>query len=147
MNFNQEKLTNMGIALLRITVGVIFLAHGLQKLFSYGIEGVAGGFAQMGIPLPYASAVLVSGVEFVGGLALVLGLGTRLLALPLAINMLGAILMVHSKGGFFAPAGIEFPLALFAANAALVLTGSGAFALDNLFVRKMRATSPAWQHA
>ncbi len=125
-------LQGWGIAILRVVVGIVFLVHGGQKLFVWGFGGVAGFMAKVGIPAPMLAAVLVTLVEFVGGLALVLGLFTRWAAIPLAINMVVAILVVHWPAGFFLPNGFEFALTLLAANAALVLLGSGEASVDGL---------------
>ncbi len=121
-----------GITVLRLVVGMVFLAHGGQKLFVWGFGNVAAFMGKIGIPAPMLAAVVVTLVEFLGGLALVVGSFTRWAAALLAIDMLVAILTVHLKGGFFLPAGVEFPLTLFAANVALVLLGSGAASLDDL---------------
>jgi putative oxidoreductase len=72
-------------------------------------------------------------VEFVGGLALLLGLFTRWAAIPLAIDMLVAMLTVHLKAGFFLPNGYKFVLTLLAANVALALLGSGEASLERIF--------------
>ena len=124
------------LALLRVVVGVIFAAHGAQKLFVYGFAGVTGAFTQMGVPLPGITGPLVALVEFFGGLALIVGLLTRLAGLGLAVVMLGAIFMVHLASGFFAPQGIEFALALFAAAAALAIAGPGRFSADDAVARR-----------
>lgn len=125
-----------GLAVLRAVVGVVFVAHGGQKLFVYGLAGVSGAFAQMGVPLPEVAGPLVAFVELLGGIALILGLLTRLAALALAVDMLGAIVLVHLAGGFFLPNGIEFALTLFGGAAALALTGAGAFSLDAVLGRR-----------
>ena len=78
---------------------------------------------------------MVTLVEFIGGIALILGLGTRLVAIPLVIDMIGAIFFVHGKNGFFLPNGYEFALVMLVTSAGLALTGSGALALDNLIGR------------
>ncbi|HSU14154.1 DoxX family protein [Longimicrobium sp.] len=124
---------DLGLLILRVVIGGIMIAHGAQKLFVYGLPGVTQGFAGMGVPLPGVTAPLVALVELLGGLALVFGLLTRLAGLGLAIDMLGAILLVHLKNGFFiAPpkVGYEYALALLAASAALAFTGAGAYSLD-----------------
>ena len=127
-----NTLLPYGLTLIRVIVGIVFLAHGSQKLFGYGIAGVAGAMGQVGLPLPYVSAALVTFTEFFGGLALVLGLGTRLAAAPIAFAMLIATTVAHGAGGFFLPTGFEYALTLLVLNVALILTGPGAFALDNV---------------
>lgn len=120
-----------GLTILRVVVGIVFAAHGGQKLFVYGFHGVTGSFTKMGIPLPAVSAIVVTLVEFLGGIALIAGLFTRWAAILLAINMSVAVLKVHARNGFFLPGGFEYALTLLAANVALALTGPGAAALDS----------------
>lgn len=121
-----------GLAILRVVVGAVFLAHGAQKLLVMGVGGLAGFFSQVGIPFPTLSAGLVTGVELLGGLALILGLFTRLAAVPLAITMAVALATVHLPAGFFLPDGYEYVLVLLAATTGVALTGPGALALDNV---------------
>lgn len=136
MTLDNHKLQSWGLAVVRVVVGGIFVAHGAQKLFQFGLDGVTGAMAQMGVPIPPLSAALVTFTELLGGLALLLGLFTRLAALPLAFAMLVAMLQVHLKGGLFLPDGIEYTLVLLASSIGLALAGPGALALDNLLARR-----------
>lgn len=117
-----------GLTVLRIVVGIVFVAHGYQKLHM-GFHAVAGFFGHADIPLPLVSAVIVTLVEFVGGILILTGLATRIGAALNAIDMLVAVFAVHWRHGFFAPMGVEFPLTLLAATICLVLAGGGCFSL------------------
>ncbi|MHB8875218.1 MAG: DoxX family protein [Myxococcaceae bacterium] len=130
---------DLGLAVLRIVVGITFLAHGWQKVFVLGFGGVIDGFTKGGVPLPGVTGPLVSLTELLGGIALILGLLTRLAALGVGIVMLGAIVIVHAKAGFFLPRGMEFTLVLWAAAFALSLNGAGALSLDHAISRRRAA--------
>lgn len=137
-----SKTREWGIAALRMVVGLVFLVHGGQKLFMFGFAGTAGFFESIGIPAPMASAVLVTFVELLGGLALILGLGTRWVAIPLAITMITAFFTVHLSNGFFiGNNGYEFVLTLFVANITLVLAGPGALSVDE-YLANRQPSSP-----
>ena len=129
---------NVGIAIVRVVTGVIMLAHGAQKLFQFGIAGVTQGFTGMGVPMPTIVAPLVAVLEFAGGIALILGVLTRLVSFALAIDMLAALFIVHFAAGFFLPNGYEFVLILFATTAALVIAGAGAFSIDQAIATRRR---------
>ncbi len=126
-----------GLTVLRVVVGIVFAVHGGQKVFFMGMNGVAGFLGSLGIPAPAVAAVVLMAVEFLGGIALILGVVTRWAALLLAIDMLVAILLVHLKRGFFAhTGGYEFALTLLAACVALALAGPGAAAVDDLIAKR-----------
>ena len=122
---------DLGLLLVRGAVGLSFLMHGAQKVFTRGIAGVTEGFAGMGMPMAGVLAPLVSLGELLGGIALLAGFLSRLAGAGLTIIMLGAIVHVHLKNGFFASdGGIEFVLVLAACAAGLALTGPGRFSID-----------------
>lgn len=129
---NYSHRVDTGLLILRIVVGIVFIMHGGQKLFVFGLGGVTGAFTQMGIPAPSITGPLAAIVELLAGGALVIGLLTRLAAVGLAIDMLGAILFVHYKGGFFLPNGFEFALTLLAANVAIACAGAGYYSIDRV---------------
>lgn len=121
---------DLALAVLRIVVGIVFLVHGGQKLFDFGLAGTVDAFSGMGVPLASVTGPAVAFVELLGGAALVLGLFARIAALGVGIVMLGAIILVHLPNGFFVPNGIEFPLTLLATATTLALAGPGAYSVD-----------------
>jgi putative oxidoreductase len=137
--------TDIGLAILRVFAGIIFAVHGGQKLFVFGLDGVAGAFTQMGAPLPGLTGPLVAFLEFFGGLTLVLGLLTRPVALGLAGVMIGAIALVHLPAGFFLPNGYEFVLMLLGAVLTLFVTGAGRYSVDALIAQR-RGPATAGEH-
>lgn len=127
---------------LRIPVGIIFMAHGAQKLFAwfggYGLAGTGQFFESIGLAPGVAMAFLAGSAEFFGGLFLILGLLTRPSALVLAFTMLIAIVSVHlSNGLFMSNGGYEFGLALLAASVSLMLSGGGKVAVDNWLAARL----------
>jgi len=127
---------DVGLAVLRLVTGTIFAAHGAQKLFVFGIAGATQAFAEMGVPMPQITAPLITGLELIGGIALILGLLTRVFGLALAADMLGAILIVKLGSGLFAPAGFELELALLGGALALALAGAGDFSVDRVVTHR-----------
>ena len=130
-----------GITVLRIIVGIIFMAHGSQKLFGmfggYGLEGTGQYMASLGLNPGYLMALLSGSAEFFGGLALFLGLLVRPAAVALIVMLVVAILSVHIHNGLFmANNGFEFGLALLGAAIAVLIEGAGRVSLDRLIASK-----------
>ena len=122
---------------LRVSVGIIFIAHGAQKLFGwfggYGLEGTGQFFGSLGLNPGVLMALLAGAAEFFGGLALVFGLLVRPAAASLAFAMLIAIFAVHIDKGFFLDkGGYEYALALFAASVSLLFSGAGRYSVDRV---------------
>jgi putative oxidoreductase len=130
--------TSIGLTVLRVVLGVVFIAHGAQK-FNQGVSGVAQGFAGMGVPLAEVAAPLVAGLELVGGVLLVFGIATRVVAVLLAVDMVVAGALAHLPAGFFSQdGGFEYVLVLAAGSLAVALTGPGRYSVDAVVVRRSR---------
>ena len=133
-----SPLTDWGLLVLRLGAGVVFLAHGLLKVRSPGgAGGLAGWLKQMGVPAPGLLAWVVIVLETAGAILLMLGLGTRILALGFAIDMLVALFLVKRKVmkvGFVGTQGTgwEMDFAMLIQSVALMLMGGGRFGLDAL---------------
>jgi putative oxidoreductase len=126
--------------ILRLVLGVVFFAHGAQKMLGwfggYGFSGTMGFFTgAMHIPAPLAFLAIAA--EFFGGIGLILGFLTRIAAFGIAVNMLVAIAKVHGSFGFFMNwsgtqkgEGFEYHLLVLAMTAFLMIRGAGAFSVD-----------------
>ena len=124
-----------GLTVLRVFVGIIFAAHGSQKLFGApaggGLAGTAQWMESIGLAPGTLMAVLAGGTEFFGGLALIVGLLARPAALGLSFTLLVAIFSVHiSNGLFMANNGYEFALALLGGTVAVLIEGAGKLSID-----------------
>lgn len=142
--------THGGLAstVLRLTLGLVMLPHGAQKLLGWfggqGFEGTVAGLTQhAGLPAPIA--VLVIAIEFFGSLALILGAFSRAAALGVMAVMVGAIVKVHLPNGFFmnwggtqAGEGFEYHLLAIGIALAVAITGSGSFSIDRVLSRRAR---------
>jgi putative oxidoreductase len=127
---------------LRVPVGIIFIAHGAQKLFGlfggYGLEGTGQWMESIGLTPGYLMALMAGSAEFFGGLALLIGLLVRPAALSLSFAMLVAIFSVHIHNGLFmSNNGYEFGLALLAAAVSLLFSGAGSLSLDQAISRRL----------
>lgn len=118
---------------LRLVAGIVFISHGMQK-FNNGVDGFAGFLSSLNVPLPEVMKWVVPILELGGGILLILGLGTRLVALALAILMVFTTLLVKLDVGIIGEqgAGAEIDLMLLAAGVALVLMGPGANSVDRM---------------
>jgi len=151
MNMNKATLTKvfssnagLGALALRVPVGIIFAAHGAQKLFGwfggYGLEGTGGWMDSIGLSPGIVMAFLAGSAEFFGGLALIVGALTRPAAFALTIAMVVAIFSVHINNGLFmSNNGYEFGLALLAAAVSLLFSGAGKASVDALIAKKLNA--------
>ncbi|MBY5928232.1 MULTISPECIES: DoxX family protein [Halomonas] len=127
---------------LRVPAGIIFMAHGAQKLFGwfggYGLEGTGQWMASIGLEPGYLMALAAGSAEFFGGLALLIGLLVRPAAVVLAFTMLMAIFSVHAANGLFmSNNGYEFALSLLAIAVSLAISGGGRASLDAVMARKV----------
>lgn len=114
----------------RIGIGIVLIAHGAQKVFTVGMPAVTAGFAQMGIPLAPVAAWFAAIVELVGGVLLIAGLLLPLVGICIAVDMAGALVLVHLPNGLFMPNGYELVLVIGAAALALGFNG-GRWSLDH----------------
>ena len=147
MKFPWSK--DLAVLVARVAIGAVLVAHGAQKFFTFGIGGTIDSFAGMGVPVPEAAALFAAVVELVGGAALILGAATPVAGLLVALNMLGAFVLVHvGKGVFVDQGGFELVAALGAGALVLAATGPGAWSVDRLVgrtlaARRARTTSSA----
>jgi putative oxidoreductase len=126
----NQSTAPYGATLLRVSLGVLFLAHVALKIFVFTIPGFVAYFATLGLPAVAAYGVIA--LELIGGLALVLGIYARWVAIPLALEMLGTIVLVHGHNGWLftnAGGGWEYPAFWAISLVVLSLLGDGAFAL------------------
>ena len=129
-------LADVALLLTRVAVGVVLLAHGLQKAFEFTPAGTAGAFAGMGVPAAGLVAWFTMLAEIVGGAALILGLLTPVFTVVNLVSMVGAILLVHLPNGLFVTAnGYELVLSIAAALVPLAALGAGRWSLDGLVAR------------
>jgi putative oxidoreductase len=136
----KERLLPLAPVGLRLALGVVFIAHGLDKLFGTfgggGLEATTQQFAELGLQPAHLQALAAGITEALGGVFVALGLLTRLGGLMLVSTMVVAIATVHLSGGLFArDGGFEYPLVILGGALYLTLAGGGKFSLDALLVR------------
>ena len=130
------KNYEIGALVLRVVLGITFFIHGLAK-FQGGIENTVGWFASIGLPGVLAYAV--ASIELVGGILLIIGLGSRVVSAILAVLMIGATLKVKLAIGFLGNgqmAGYELDLALLAMAVFIAMNGSKMFAVDQIVFKQ-----------
>jgi putative oxidoreductase len=119
---------DLALLLLRLALGAILLFHGLPKIMNYG--ATVGGFQSMQIPAPSLSAIFAIIAEVIGGILILLGIAVDLAGILVAIEMLGAIFLVHWSNGFdFTKGGWEHPFSVMIMALAVALAGPGEFAV------------------
>jgi len=133
----KENNNSWSFTVLRIVLGIIFAAHGYAKLFvPGGFTGTYNFFKAIGIPLAAYSALIVSVVEFAGGILLILGLLSRWASAVIFIQMLVALFKVHLQNGFFvSKGGYEFVLLILAALLVVVVKGPGALSAGKKYFK------------
>lgn len=134
---SRARRSEIGILILRVSLGLIFFLHGSEKLFGSGFSFVSEMLNMAGWILPVWLLLIVALVELLGGAALILGFAARPVALVLMLEMIVAVVLFHARQGFFihtvpnAPLayGFEFHLALIGGLLATSLAGPGAYAV------------------
>lgn len=136
-NRSTTPAQDVALLLIRLIIATIFLYHGSQKLFGAfggpGLKGWHSYIVSMGMPMPWVSAILSACAEFFGGLIFLVGTGLRIIAIPLAINMMVATWVTHGHGFNVMNNGCEYPLCLLVIVVAMFLMGPGRFTLGALF--------------
>ena len=134
---DDRLLNDTALLLIRLMIGVVFVFHGSQKVFGlfggHGVEGFAAYLSSLNIPFPLLNAWAAGLVELLGGLALLLGTGVRIAAIPLSITMLVAAFLANGHAFDMQQGGMEYPLTLAVIVVALGLTGPGRFNTLNLY--------------
>jgi len=131
-----ENLKSIPLLLLRLVLAYGF--YGPAKMKVGNIEGIISWFESINIPLPALNAYMATGTEALGVVLLLLGLGTRIISIPLIITMIVAIVTVHLPNGFEAGSnGFEIPLYYMIMLLTLVIFGSGKFSVDRILMKNL----------
>lgn len=138
----RSQQIDTALLIVRVVTGVTMIMHGWQKLTGPGFGGVGDMFAGMDVPLAAVAGPVTLIVELIGGVLLVLGLGTRVVGAVFALVMLGALFTVHLPAGFFAAdGGYELVLLLAAVGVALAVSGGGAWSGDAVIAGRQGAAT------
>lgn len=133
---DKPVIRDAALLILRIALGVVFIAHGYDRWFITGMVETTGQFSALGIPQPKLSAYLAGVVELLGGGLLVVGLLTTVAASALILLAASALYFVHLENGFFiASGGIEYVSVLIAALLIIVVFGTGRASVDGVLQR------------
>ncbi|SFC36525.1 DoxX family protein [Bacillus sp. UNCCL81] len=128
-------MINIGLLIIRLVIGLLFVGHGAQKLFGWfgghGLKGTGGWFESIGMKPGVTVALFAGLAELIGGILFTLGLLTPLAGIMIAVTMLMAIIKVHGPNGLWATAnGYEYNLTLMSVAIGIALIGPGKYALD-----------------
>jgi putative oxidoreductase len=129
-------MISIGLLIIRLVIGILFIGHGSQKLFGwfggYGIKGTGGWFESIGMKPGVTMAFFAGLAEFIGGILFALGLLTPIAGILIAGTMLVAIIKVHAPNGIWATAnGYEYNLTILAVAIGIALVGPGQYGLDS----------------
>ncbi len=137
MRLSGEKFIAIGLLWLRVLMGLGIASHGYSKIFVFGVEKFSQSVLQMGFPVPIFFAWLAALSEFLGGILIVLGLGTKIAAFLVFVTMSVAAFIAHGGDPF---SKRELALSYWTISSTLILTGAGPLSIDGLisFFRSMR---------
>jgi len=131
-------MTSLALLIARLGLGIVFVAHGWQKLDAMGLAATQASFTKLGVPAPELAAYYSTFAELIGGAALLVGLFTAVAGLLLVGDMLGALLVVHIDNGVFvAQGGYELVVGLGVGALLLAVFGAGRYSVDGILGRKV----------
>lgn len=135
MDLEEFTMIDIGLLIIRLVIGALFIGHGAQKLFGwfggYGLKGTGGWFESIGMKPGVTMALFAGLTELIGGLLFALGLLTPIAGIMIAVTMLIAIVKVHAPNGLWATSnGYEYNLTLLVVAVGIALIGAGQYSLD-----------------
>lgn len=130
----SSTVRDLGLLIARVVIGVVFVAHGWQKIDQFTIAGVTENFRGLGVPLPELAAPFIAYLELIGGILLIVGLLTPIVGVLLTVDMIVAAILVHVSNGLFVDqGGWELVGALGAGALALAAAGAGRLSVDHAY--------------